>query len=134
MKAFKNEDIKDDLCGGCNCTGFAPNITFTYDGETGELVITDDSDYPDGDSRKIVQIEVRDKNGDKMVDNIAADDDDDAISIDTSDDLDSSGGLSVHATVVSDKGCLSAGHIDAIGINIVAGSLGYWDKDYDAIK
>jgi hypothetical protein len=130
MQAFKNDNIKDKLCGGCDCTGFEPGATFEYDADAGTIVVTDTTSYGSGVDRKIVHVGVYDRNGEKALNSIAAADGDDAITIDVS-DLDASGGFKIMVTVVSDSGCLSDGHAEAVGISITAGDVGYWDKDND---
>jgi hypothetical protein len=132
MNAFSNENIKDNLCGGCDCVDFAPSLGFVYDDNAATIVVTDNSVYSAGDSRKVVQISIRDKNGDKAVSSISAADGDDAVTVSVS-ALDPSGGFTILATVVSANGCISDGHADFVGLNVTSGDLGYWDKDNDAI-
>jgi hypothetical protein len=129
MQAFSNENLKDNLCGGCDCTGFAPSVTFTYNAETGSLVVTDATTYPAGAARSVVKFSVHDKSGNKVIGSIASDDGDDAVTVSLS-DLDGSEGIDILATVVSDDGCISDGHYSNIG---AAGALGKWDKDNDAV-
>lgn len=131
MKAFSNDKIKDKLCGGCDCTGFTPDISFIF-AAPDSLTIEDDSVYPAGDSRKIVHITLTDRNAKELKSSIASDDVDDTITMNPS-TLDLSEGFSIRATVVTANGCISDGMIRKVGVNTAEGVLGAWDKDYDAI-
>lgn len=130
--AFSNENIKDKLCGGCDCAGFVPAVGFTYNAGAKTIEFTDSTVYTSGDSRKIVHLTVYDKDGRKVLGNITAEDVDNKVTVSTA-TLDASGGLTLLATVISAEGCLSDGHTNLVGIAITAGSIGYWDKDYDGI-
>lgn len=130
MQAFKNDNIKDKLCGGCDCTDFDPSVDFAYDADAQTVVFTDNTTYGSGAARKIVHVGVYDKNGEKALDSIATGDGDNAVTVSTA-DLDPSGGFKLTATVVSDSSCISDGHAEAVGVSITSGSLGYWDKDND---
>jgi hypothetical protein len=132
MKAFKNDNIIDKLCGGCDCTDFVPAVSFTYDAGAKTITFTDASVYGAGNDRKIVHLGIYDKNGEKVLGNISAADGDDAVALSTA-TLDASGGFKLAATVVTDNGCVSDGHAEAVGIAIIAGDLGYWDKDNTAL-
>lgn len=127
MQAFKNDNLKDKLCGGCDCTDFAPAVTFDYDANAKTIDFTDTSSYGTG-GLKIIHLYVYDRSGNKMVDSIDTAGGTATISTAT---LDPSGGYSIMATVVGDGGCISDGHAEAIGISITEGALGYWDKDND---
>src|SRR5687768_11782604 len=107
MLAFLNENIKDKLCGGCDCTGFVPAINYALSGNN--LTVTDATTYPAGTDRSIVQIYVHDKKGNKVSGSIAAGDGDDAQVVSVA-GLDRSEGLDMLVTVVSNGGCLSDGH------------------------
>jgi len=132
MKPFSNENIIDKLCGGCECTGFAPSITFVYNAGAKTIAFTDASVYGDGADRKIVHLSIYDKDGKKVLGSIAAADGDDAVTLSTA-TLDPSEGYTLLATVISDTGCLSDGHAKLVGISITSGALGSWDKDNDSI-
>lgn len=127
MLAFLNENIKDKLCGGCDCTGFVPSVTFALSGNN--LTVTDATTYGAGADRKLVQIYVYDKKGNKASGSIAAADGDDAVVVSVA-DLDRSEGMDLMVTVVSTVGCVSDGHASNIG---ASGSVGSWDKDYDSL-
>jgi len=133
MKGFSNANIIDKLCGGCDCAGFTPAVNYNHDGAAKTILITDASVYPAGDGRKIVHVKVIDKNGKQVVDSIAAADGDNAVSVNVA-TLDVSGGLTILATVVTNKGCISDGSITGVGINTNVGALGSFDKDNNAIK
>lgn len=130
MKAFKNDNIIDKLCGGCDCSDFAAAVAFSYNAGAKTVTFTDNSSYGAGNARKIVHVGVYDKNGEKVLGSIAANDGDNAVTLSTA-SLDASGGFKLAATVVSDNSCISDGHAEAVGISITAGNLGYWDKDND---
>lgn len=132
MNAFSNENIKDKLCGGCECSGFAAALAFSYNAGASTITVTDNSTYEAGDARKIVHLKVIDKNGAEVVGNIAAADGDDAVTLSTA-TLDASGGFRINATVVTNNGCISDGHAEAIGISVTEGDFGYWDKDNNSI-
>lgn len=133
MKPFSNDNIKDQLCGGCDCTDFTPSVTFIYDPEAKTIAFTDASTYGTGDSRKIVHVTVYDKDGSKVLGNIAAADVDDAVTVSTA-TLDVSEGFTLLGTVVSANGCLSDGHAKLVGVSVTNGALGSWDKDNDSIS
>lgn len=125
---FDNSNLKDNLCGGCECTGFTPSVGFVYDSGAGTITVTDNSTYPAGDGRKIVNLRVTDKAGTKVDGNIAEADGDDAVTLDVS-GLDLSEGYRIDATVVTTAGCISDGHAGRIGMLITSGNIGSWDKD-----
>lgn len=129
MQAFSNDTIKDNLCGGCDCQGFVPSVTFVYNSGAKTLVATDATTFPAGTARMAVHISVYDKHGNKALGTITAADGDDAITISLA-ELDASDGIDVLGTVVSDGGCLSDGHASNIA---ATGALGSWDKDNDSI-
>lgn len=132
MNAFSNTNIKDKLCGGCDCSDFVAAVSFVY-AAPDTLTLVDESVYGSGDSRKIVKITLIDKFGNKMVSSIAAADGDDTIAMNPSASLNLAEGFSILATVVSDKGCISDGSSHGVGVNTAAGDLGYWDKDNNAL-
>ncbi len=127
MLAFSNENIKDKLCGGCDCTGFVPAITYALSGNN--LTVTDATTYGAGADRKIVQIYVNDKKGNQVSGSIAANDGDDAVVVSVA-GLDRSEGIDMRVTVVSNVGCVSDGHASNLA---ASGSAGSFDKDYDSL-
>jgi hypothetical protein len=133
MSAIDNSNLVTGLCGGCECTGFVPSVTFEYDANAGTIAVTDASTYPAGDARKIINLRVSDKNGDKVAGNISEADGDDAVTIDVS-TLDLSEGYRIDATVVTIAGCISDGHAGRIGMLITEGAIGSWDKDSRTIE
>lgn len=126
--AFDNSNLKTDLCGGCDCSGFIPSVGYTYDAGAGTIALEDNSTYGAGDSRKIVNILVDDKNGKKIAGSILEADGDDAVTVDVS-TLDLSEGFVIRVTVVTVEGCISDGHAGRIGMVIAEGNIGSWDKD-----
>lgn len=133
MNAFDNTNLVNGLCGGCECTGFSAAVSFSYSSGDGEITFTDASTYGAGDARKIVNVRVKDKNSKTIDGNIAANDGDDAVTLDVS-TLDLSEGFELFATVVTTGGCISDGHYGRIGMTAAAaGSIGSWDKDSNNI-
>lgn len=133
MNAFLNNNIKDNLCGGCDCAGFTPSVTFSMNASTKVVTITDATTYGSGAARKIVHvIAVDKKNGKKLNTNIPAADGDGVITLDTS-SLDHSEGIALLVTVLSDKSCISDGSFHGIGVNALVGAISGWDKDYIAV-
>jgi hypothetical protein len=130
---FDNSNLVNGLCGGCECTGFVPAVTFVYDANAGTITVTEASTYAAGDARKICNIRVTDKAGNKVDGNISAADGDDAVTIDVS-DLDLSEGYRIDATVLANSGCISDGHAGRIGMLITEGNIGSWDKDSTTIE
>lgn len=128
MQAFSNANIKDNLCGGCDCTGFAPALAYTYNEGTGAIVVTDATVYPTGDYRKVIHVSVHDGVNTPVKGSMTSGDVDNAITLDAS-GLDDSDGLKLLATIVTNEGCISDGHAWNIG---AAGNFGKWDKDYDS--
>lgn len=131
MNGFSNLPIKDALCGGCNCTGFAPSVAFVYDPTAHTIVFTDNSTYPSADSRKIVQLYVKDDNAKIITGSIASGATTATLDVST---LDASQGFILLVTVISASGCLSDGEAYKVGVSVNAGNIGKWDKDYDAIN
>lgn len=126
--AIDNSNLKTDLCGGCDCSGFVPSIGFVYDAGAGTIAFDDNSTYGAGDGRKIVNILVSDKDGKKVAGSILEADGDDAVTVDVS-SLDLSEGFVAQVTVVTIDGCISDGHAGRIGMLITEGNVGSWDKD-----
>jgi hypothetical protein len=132
MNAFSNTNIKDKLCGGCDCSGFAAALGFVYSSGAKTITFTDNTVYGSGDPRKLVQITIFDAYGAKISGSIAAGGAGSTV-ISTA-TLDASGGFTVKATVLSVGGCISDGHVDFVGLNVSTGNLGYWDKDNNNIN
>jgi hypothetical protein len=131
---FDNSNLKENLCGGCDCTGFIPSVGIAYDANAGTITATDNSTYAAGDARKIVNLRVTDKAGTKVDGNISAADGDDAVTINVA-SLDLSEGYRIDATVVTDAGCISDGHAGRVpGMLITTGNIGSWDKDSNSIE
>jgi hypothetical protein len=128
MNAFDNTNLKTGVCGGCDCSGFVPSVTFTYNSGAKTITVTDATTYPATDDRKIVNLRVCDKNWKTVDGNIAAADGDDAVTLDVS-SLDLSEGFVLNATVLSNGGCISDGHYGRLGMVATAGTLSSWDMD-----
>jgi hypothetical protein len=127
MKAFSNDNIKDNLCGGCDCTGFVPAVTYSRSGSN--VTVTDTSAYPAGAARAIVHIAIFDKAGEKVVSSIAAGDGDDAVTVSIA-ELTTAEGVDMLVTVVSDDDCISDGHASNLG---ASGSAGFFDLENNSI-
>lgn len=93
--------LQTDLCNGCDCTGFAPKLTYVADAAEKTVTVTDASAFGAGDGLKSVNIWVYDKKGGEKVGNIAVAGGNDAIDV-TGLDLSL---LDIKATVVSTGGC-----------------------------
>jgi len=130
--AFDNTNLLSGVCNSCDCTGFVPNVTFTYDANAKTITVTDASTYPNGDDRKIVNLRVCDKNWKTVDGNIASDDGDDAVTLDVS-SLDLSEGFILNGTVVTNAGCISDGHWGRLGMISTSGTLANWDKDNNSL-
>lgn len=119
MTAIDTANLKDKLCGSCNCQGFLPSVGYSINTSTKVIAITDGSTYPATDSAKSIIVRVYDQKGGvvagKLTNGVAANV--------TATALDFSN-LTITATVVSTKGCkadLSAYHL---GVQSLAGNLG----------
>lgn len=127
MLAFSNENIKDMLCGGCDCTGFTPSVTYVISSNT--LTITDASTYPAGDDRKILRVAIHDKQGGKVVAAITQGDGDDAQAVSIA-ALNRAEGIDMLITIVTQEGCISDGHASNLG---ASGSAGYFDFENSSL-
>lgn len=132
MNAFSNANIKDKLCGGCDCSGFTAALGFVYSAGGKTIALTDNTVYGAGDPRKLVQITIFDNFGNKISGSIAAGGAG-TVTLSTA-TLDASQGFTITATVLSVGGCISDGHVDFVGLNVSTGNLGYWDKDNNNIN
>lgn len=125
--AISNTDLLADICGGCDCTGFAPALTVAYNSGGHTVTVTDGSTYSGGDARKIVQFEVRDCFGNKITGAVLEGDGDNAQAVSVV-GFDASQGFTIKATVVSKNGCISDGRA-RLAPGGTSGVFGAWDKD-----
>ncbi|WP_211329967.1 hypothetical protein [Deminuibacter soli] len=113
------------LPGGATATatvsgGAVTAITVTSGGGKGTMTITDNTSYPSGDSRKIVDVEVYDYHGHKVegyILNAAT-----TVAIDTS-TLNTDRGLAMTVKVVSTKGLAKDGSIRKIMNSLSSGAF-----------
>lgn len=135
MTGFSNAGIKDKLNRDfTELPGFTPSVSYAYDAEAQTVTFTDATTYQSGDSRKVVQLTVRDKKGNKVVNKIAGNDNDNAQAVDVS-SLDKSEGLDLAATVVTTKDQAADGSAQGVGINTVSGNLnGFASKESNVIS
>lgn len=102
MTGFETNVLQNDLCNGCDCTGFVPVLTYAVTGTTTKtLTVTDASTFGAGDGLLSVNVWVYDKQGGVKEGHIAVAAGNAAINLT---DLDVSV-LDVKATVVSTAGC-----------------------------
>lgn len=110
---------------GCNCIGFTPNLSFTYNSSTNVVVVTDASVLPAGDSLRRINVLVHDEFGNSVPGTITA-----ALgntgNISTA-SLNRAKGLHITATVVTTKDCKSDGTARNIG---ASGSLTNWNETW----
>lgn len=101
MTGFETNVLQNDLCNGCDCTGFAPKLTYEADGTAKTVTVTDASTFGAGDALLAVNVWVYDKNGNEAVGNIAVAAGNDVIDVSGLD----LALLDIKATVVSTAGC-----------------------------
>lgn len=125
-KALDTGTLKDKLFQrGCNCIGFAPALSFTYNSGTNVVVVTDASVLPSGDTLKRINVLVHDEYGGTKAGTIATAAGNTG-SIDVS-GLNKSKGLHLTATIVTNAGCKSDGAARSIG---ATGSLSNWSETW----
>ncbi len=101
MKAINNDGILN-ITNRCDCAGFIPSVTYSYDSALDTMTITDASTFPAGDDLAKIRINVTDTHGgDKYSEITAAAGN---VVVDTS-GLNANGGLNVRVTVITDDGC-----------------------------
>lgn len=112
---------------GCLPAGFTPALTYTYNGGTNVVVVTDASTLPAGDTLKRIHVRVSDKFGKEVRGNIAAlAGNTGSISTAT---LNNSKGLDITATITTTNMIAADGGAYNIG---AAGSLANWDIQQNA--
>ena len=128
MKAIDNSNLVGGLCLGCDCTGFAPALSYELKNTATlkQVIITDASTFGAGDTLKKVLIHVYDASGKEVHGNFVAPAPATPVvpgstTIDVS-TLDLSN-LTVLATVISDKGCKADLSIYNLGTTAVKGSM-----------
>ena len=126
MKPIDNSNLVNYR--GCLPAGFTPKVSYAYDAAAKEVVITDDSDIPDGDALSKVHVSVHDKFGGEVRDAITVTGAPGAQTIDVS-SLDASKGLDIRATVLTTKHIAADGGAYGIG---AAGDVSSWDIQQNA--
>jgi hypothetical protein len=119
MNAFDNTNIKDKLCGGCNCAGFVPGVSYTIDPAAKTIVFADTSAYPAGDGPDAIIVHAYDKRGKRVAGKLT----NGAGATANVSTLDLSS-ITITATVVSDKGCKADLSAYDLGVTALAGGLG----------
>lgn len=103
MIVFQNSKdvLQNDLCNGCDCTGFVPKLTYVASGAAETVTITDASTFGAGDSFDNVNVWVYDKKGNEAVGSITAAAGNVVVDVSNLD----LALLDIKATVVSTAGC-----------------------------
>lgn len=60
------------LCYDCGAVGFVPSVTYTYNATTGDVVVTDASTLPAGDTLSKIKVQLFDKFGGEVRGTITA--------------------------------------------------------------
>lgn len=113
---------------GCIPAGFTPVVSYTYDAAAGEVVLTDGSAIPTGDTLKKVHVRVHDKFGGEVRDAITTTGSGGAKTLNVS-TLNNSKGLDITATVLTTKMIAADGGAYNIG---AAGNVANWDIQQNA--
>lgn len=133
VNAFDN-DIKDKVGHGDIAKGLEPAVNYTYNVSAKTIEVSDASEYPDDDFRKIANLTVHDGNGKQVTGSIGSGDPDESptdsttLSVST---LDASEGFIISATIVTNKRLTADGHANIRGDVNAAGSLASWAKGAD---
>jgi hypothetical protein len=120
MLSISNKDALDYCKQGDN--SLAASVGFVYDATAKTIVVTDNTTYPSGDSRKLVHVEVFDYFGGRVQGDILAADSDNAITINVA-TLNNSRGFALSVLVVSTKGKRKDGSQFKISNSISTGSF-----------
>lgn len=124
-QAISNANLKD-YRGDQGVAGFVPNVTYTQSGNN--VVVTDASTIPAGDTLNKVQVKLQDKFGNEVRDNITVTGAPGQKTL-SSATLDKSEPLTLVVTVITNNNLVADGRAMNIG---AAGSLGYWDTQKNA--
>jgi hypothetical protein len=124
--AIDNTNLKNYR--GTLPAGFTPSVAFTYNAGTGDVVITDGSTIPAGDTLKKIHVKLHDKFGGEVRGVITVTGAPGALSLSAS-TLDKSKGLDLTATVLTTKMIAADGGAYNIG---AAGNIGNWDVQQNA--
>ncbi|GAB0154760.1 hypothetical protein CHRYSEOSP005_00200 [Chryseobacterium sp. Alg-005] len=120
MTGFEKDVLQNQLCEGCECTGFAAKLNYAVDTEAKTVTITDASTFGAGDDLNVANVHVYDKDGNEKHEQITADGGNVVLDV-SSLNLSS---IDILGTVISTKGCKADLGIYNIGSVALSGSLG----------
>lgn len=124
--AVDNSNLKDSLhLAGSAVANFSPAVTLAITG--GDLVVTDASTFPAGDSLKKVHVRVIDHLGAELRDTITTTGGGGAKTIDLA-TINISKPLVVQATVITTNGLIADGRGEIFAVTGGAGAVSKWDK------
>lgn len=124
VSAISNANLLQ-MCYDCGAVGFLPVLTYTYDAETGDVVVTNDSDIPAGDTLKRIQLRLTDDFGNEVRGTTTSA----AVTISAA-TLDKSKGLNLTATILTNGGIAADGSAFFLQ---AAGNVGRWDVQKNAL-
>ncbi|GEN74078.1 hypothetical protein [Chryseobacterium lathyri] len=120
MTGLEKDVLQNDLCEGCECTGFVAMLTYALDATAKTVTITDTSTFGAGDDLNVVNAHVYDKDGNEKHGQITADAGNVVLDV-SSLNLSS---IDILATVISTQGCKADLGSYNIGSVALSGSLG----------
>lgn len=123
MSAIDNTNLLNVFGGQTNVIGFTPAASYTYNSSTGAIVVTDATALPSGDTLAGYNVQVFDKFGGEIRDNITALAGNTG-TIDAS-TLDRTKPLDIKVTIVTAQNRVADGGAYNIG---AAGPIKHWDK------
>ena len=127
INAVDNTNLKN-YRNDAGTTGFTPSVGYTYNAGTGDVVVTDGSTIPAGDTLKKVHLRLLDEFGGEVRDTITVTGAPGAKTLSAS-TLNKSKGLKLMATVLTTN-MLAA---DGNAINLAAaGNIANWDAQKNA--
>ena len=127
MIAIDNSGLANLGLPPVSLTGFAPSVTLTQTWGT-NVVLTDASAFPSGDTFDYINIEITDDEGNVAKGSITAASG--AVTISTT-GLIAYGNYKVKAVVTSHKGCIGTGGV-VINASTSAASCGPWVNDFSS--
>jgi hypothetical protein len=121
MQAINNTGILN-ICGSCNCTGFAAGVSYAYDAGAKTITVTEGSTFPAADALAIVHVYVTDKHGNSKYGKIEAAGGNVVINVAA---MNANGGFNIIATVVSNDKCIGDLAVyDVAAATVAAGTAG----------
>lgn len=122
-----------NICGNCDCPGFVPAVSWSYNGSTKQLTLTDASTFPSADAIAAINIKVSDGKGHVQQARIAAAGGSTTVDLTTGGFILAPEGFNILATVVSIARCIA--DMSAYNVNATVtstGTLGNTDLEGDA--